>query len=296
MALAVAGNARPHDFGKPEDVVRMDAGVLLNEVALLVRPGLGTEESVAELRGAQVQTNLLGDLHHVDEVGGRAADRGDVEVLDHHAQLLGVAAAHRDDRGADFLHALVGTHAAGEEAVTVANHRDVLVGTAAHQEAAGSRLAPDVQVILSIGHHNRLAGGAAGGVNANNLRLRNCVQSIRIGIPQIRLLGKGELRQVRKLAEVFGLHAQLVHRLGIERAVLVRMLQDELHATQLQSLQDGTADEVFEMKIGNHGILPGFDTKAPNGTPVPRQTKGKFLNLVFISQIANHQPDSFSKE
>ena len=97
----------------------------------------------------------------MDEVGWRAAHCGDAQVLYEHAELFGVAAALGDDGCPDALHALVGAHAACEEAVAIADDGNVVGGDAAHQEDAGGGFGPDLQVLPGVGDYDGLAGGAA---------------------------------------------------------------------------------------------------------------------------------------
>ncbi len=117
---AVARDARPRDLGEPVDVVRRDAGHLLDALAYLVGPRFRAEDAVLELRvAAEVDADLLGDRREVQEVARRAADDRRAEVLHEHDLLLGVASACREDRAAELLGAVVRAKAAGEEAVAV---------------------------------------------------------------------------------------------------------------------------------------------------------------------------------
>ena len=61
----------------------------------------------------------------IKAVGWRAGENGRTEILHDHQLLLGVAAGHRNDRGADFLGAVMGAETAGKEAITVSIVNDI---------------------------------------------------------------------------------------------------------------------------------------------------------------------------
>jgi hypothetical protein len=82
--------------------------------------------------------------------------------------FLGLAARHRDHRAAQALGAVVRAEAAGEQAIAVGNvHLVALAPPAARIERA--TVGPGVDVVLRVADHGRLAGGAAGGMQAHHL-------------------------------------------------------------------------------------------------------------------------------
>ena len=82
-------------------------------------------------------------------------------------------------------------------------------------------LGPDVDVLLGVGDHDRLAGRAAGGVQAHDLLHRAGEQAEGIGVAQVGLDRERQLGDVRQRSDRVRRQAALVHALAEERHVLV---------------------------------------------------------------------------
>ena len=65
LGFALAGDAGADDFGEAVDVIRLDAGTLLDFSAHLLGPWLGAEDAFLEFRLAEVDAHLSGDLDQV---------------------------------------------------------------------------------------------------------------------------------------------------------------------------------------------------------------------------------------
>ena len=74
-------------------------------------------------------------------------------------------------------------------------------------------------------------------MHAHHLTHRRGEHAVGIGLAQIGLRRKGELRQIRELLQVVGVHAGRVELGAIVRYVVVRMAERPFHALQLQRLQ-----------------------------------------------------------
>ena len=232
---AVAADAGAGDLGEAVDVVRDEAGVLLDLVAHLLGPGLGAEDAV--LQGhllAEVDALLVAFVDDVQEVARRARDRGDAEVLHQHQLAVGVAAGDGQHRAAVGLGAVVQHEAAGEEAVAVGDLHDVVRRHAGHREAAHHAVRPDGDVVRRVRDADRLAGGAGGAVVADDLAVRRRLEAGRVLVPQVGLHRERQELDVLERLDVLGLHAALVAALAEERDALVGVLHDELQAVQLQ--------------------------------------------------------------
>ena len=76
-------------------------------------------------------------------------------------------------------------------------------------QGAEHHLGPDVQVGLGIGHDDRLAGGAAGGVQPHHLAHRAGEQAEGIRVAQIVLDRQRQPGDVVDAADVVGRHARV---------------------------------------------------------------------------------------
>jgi hypothetical protein len=111
---ALAGHAGAHDLRQAVDIDGIDAEALLDLAPHFVGPGLGAEDADAQAAFGRLHAlldHLVGDGQHV---GRGSHDHGRLEVLDQLHLLFGLAAGHRDHRGAQGLAAVVGAEAAGE--------------------------------------------------------------------------------------------------------------------------------------------------------------------------------------
>ena len=232
---AVAADAGAGDLGEAVDVVRDEAGGLLDLAAHLLGPGLGAEEAVPERHLlAEVDALLLPLVEDVQKVGRRARDRRDAEVLHQHDLAVGVAAGDREDGAAVGLGAVVQPQAAGEEAVAVGDLDDVVRRHAAHREAAHHAVLPDLDVVPGVRDADRLAGRARGAVVADDLAVRRRLEAGRVFVPEVRLHRERQELDVLERLDVLGLHAALVAALAEERDAVVGVLHDELQPVQLQ--------------------------------------------------------------
>jgi hypothetical protein len=94
-----------------------------------------------------------------------------------------------------------------------------------------------LDVAARVADHRRLAGGAAGGVQAHALGARHREHAERIAVAQVLLGGEGKLRQVFQRAAVLRLHPRGVELLAVVRHVVVGMLQGPAKALELKRLQ-----------------------------------------------------------
>ena len=234
LALAFHGHARADDFGQAVNVVGLDAAVRFDAPAHGFGPRLGAEDAGAQRQFLEVHADLRRLVDQVEEIAGRAADGRDAEILHHHQLALGVAAGNRDDRRAQRLGAVMRAQSAGEQAVAVGVLDDVALVQPAGGEAAQHDVRPDLHILLRVGHHDGLAGGAAGGVQPHDLLHRAGEQAEGIGVAQVGLHGEGQLGDVVQRPHVLRRQAALVHALAEQGDVVVGALDDGLEPLQLQ--------------------------------------------------------------
>ena len=86
--------------------------------------------------------------------------------------FLVLPAGHRDHGRAELLAAVVQAEAAGEEPVAVRHLQDVVGRSPAASQRAGHSLRPDVDVLLRVADHGRLAGRAGRGVDSHDIAHR----------------------------------------------------------------------------------------------------------------------------
>ena len=113
----------------------------------------------------------------------------------------------------------------------------ILFGPARRHNGPGTALIPQVHILLRIERHHSSPCGTAGGVNADTFGQRYAQQSIRILIPQIILVDKGQSVQILYAMDILGLYPRLVHSVPVKRHILIYMLHLRHQSLALQSLQ-----------------------------------------------------------
>ncbi|MPM41582.1 hypothetical protein SDC9_88237 [bioreactor metagenome] len=129
----------------------------------------------------------------MQRVGRRAAEDGRTEILEYCDLALGVSAGNRNGRGSNLERRAVHAKPAGEQPVAIGNVDDVLRAAARGINGTRAAVRPDVEVVLCVTHHNLLAGRAGGSVQADDVLHRNGEHAVRIGVPQVLLVGEREL-------------------------------------------------------------------------------------------------------
>ncbi len=162
-----------------------------------VGPGLGAEDADAQRQLAQIHAQLARALDHVGEIARGAAERGDAEVADQHDLAVGVAARDGDHGRPEGLAAVVGAQTAGEESVAEGVLQDVAAMQTAGGEGARHDLGPDLDILAGVGDHDRLAGGAGGGVQPHDIAHGAGEEPEGVGVAQIGLDGEGQALDVR---------------------------------------------------------------------------------------------------
>ncbi|MOA07600.1 hypothetical protein D3C78_1273070 [compost metagenome] len=149
----------------------------------------------------------------------------------------------------------MGAQAAGEQAVAVGDVHLVALAATGGADRARHHVGPGVDVVLRVADHGRLAGGAAGGVDAHDLALRHGEHAEGVVVTQVALAGEREFRQVREGFQVLGVYAEFIEALAVQRDVLVGVLQAPAQAFQLvlaQFVDAGGFHWVKQGGIGNH--------------------------------------------
>ena len=224
-----------------------EAGLDLH--AELVGPRLRAVEADAQRQVLRPQAAVARGVGQVHGVGRRAAQGGGAEVA-HDLELpLGVAAGDGHDGAAQALGAEVQAEPAGEEAVAEGVLEEVARRHAARGEGPGDQVGPDVEVAARVPDGGRVAGGPGAGVHAHDVLARAREHAERVVVAQVDLGGEGQVGDVAVAGHVAGLHAQLVHRLAVERDVVVGVLEGRAQPLDL---------ELAELAVGQRlgGRLP----------------------------------------
>ena len=230
-----ARHAGTGDLGETVDVVGDDAGFALDGLAHLVRPGLGAEDAVAELRvAAEVHALFLRLVHDAEEVGGCRGNGGDAKIAHEHDLTFGVAAGDGKHGAAHALAAVVETKPAREESVAVGHLDHVAGADAVHGEAAHRTVLPHGDVILRVGNADGLAGGAARAVETHDL-IHGCAAKPHwILVAQIRLLRERQKLDVGERLDVLWLHAAFLAAFAEEGHALVGVFDGPLKTVKLK--------------------------------------------------------------
>ena len=134
-----------------------------------IGPGLGAEDAGPQGKCAEIDADFRRAVEDVQEVARRATDGGDAEVLHDHDLPVGVAAGGRNHGRPQPLAAVMEPQAAGEQPVAVGVLQDVAFVQAEGNQGPLNDFGPDVDVVAVVGDDDRLAGRAAGGVQADDL-------------------------------------------------------------------------------------------------------------------------------
>ena len=207
---------------------------------------------------AQVDAELSGPLDEVQKVARRGADGIDAKVAQQHHLPVGVAARHRHHRCADRLEAVVGTEAAGEQAVAKGVLHDVAPADAGRGKRAQHHRRPHLDVLGRVGHHDRLAGGAARGVQPHDLRHRAGKEAKGIGVAQIGFHRERQAPQISQRLDAGRRQAARVHALTEEGHMRVGTADDALQAAQLEVAQLGGGQVVrrTDRMKARAGVIP----------------------------------------
>ena len=169
-----------------------------------------------------LQAALVDLLGEQQRVGGGGADHSRFEV-DHHLDLLvGVAGAHRDGHGAELLAAGLESDARCPQPVAGCDLDAVFGGDTGDLIAARKHRGPVVDVLFGIGDDDGLSRGAGRGVNTDDLFLRYSLDPERVGVAQVRFVGK------RDFLEIFGCGDAFKSRFFVQFAVIISAGQNAL--------------------------------------------------------------------
>ena len=217
--------------------------------AHLVRPRLGAEHGDLERGRARVDARLHHRVGDREQVARRAEDRVGLEVADELHLARGLAARHRDDRGAERLDAGVRAEPAGEQAVAVGVVHLHAGADAAGPQRAGDERRPALEVALRVADDGRAAGRAARRVDAGDLLHRHGEHAERVGLAQVGLRRERQLRDIRQRADVVGVHARLVELARVERHVRVGVPHGLLQPLELERLDLGAGHPLLGVEV-----------------------------------------------
>ena len=255
LGHALKAHAGAGDLGKAVDVVGVDAEQFLDLLAHLLCPGFGAKAAGLELEVGHGDARLADGLAQIQGVGGRAAEHGGAQFLDHHDLALGVAAGHGDDRGPQPARALMRAEAAGEEAVAVGDLDDVVRAAARGGDAARHQFGPDIHIVLRIAGNDGMAGGAAGALYAHDVVQGRGEQAVGELVAQVGLLHEGQVFEVVHIADVLGADALGVHARAVDGDVVVFVFHRPAQALGLEGVKLIAADG-FHFRV-KHIVLSG---------------------------------------
>jgi len=122
------------------------------------------------------------------------------------------------------VRAAVEPRAAGEEAVTVRDVHDVVLGAAYRGDRARAAVVPGVDVMLCIEGDDALAGRSARGLDAHALGERFAEQAVWVGLAQVVFADEWQFVEVVQTFDVLGLHSVFVHFSAVVGRVLIGVL------------------------------------------------------------------------
>ena len=196
LHLAFVADTGAHDLRKPIDVISLQAQTLLNLLAHVLCPGLSAKGSDTQLDIFLADSQFVHCLGEVQGIGRGAGNACDAEVAYEFQVLFRVTRSRRNAGGTQVFHSVVSTQAAREEAIAVCYRERIVASDTKSRKTAGHALAPYTYIFTRIAHNGGIARGATGGVHADNLALRSCLQAEGIVVAQILLGGEGEFPDI----------------------------------------------------------------------------------------------------
>ena len=268
---AFHAHARADDLGQAVDVQRLDTQLALHLLAHVLAPRLGPVDAHPQFEIVRGDAGVAHGVGQVEGVGRGGHEHGGAEVAHDGHLAPGVAAGHRDDRGAEGLDAVVGAEAAGEQAVAVGVVHHVAAGDPGHHQAAGDDRGPQGDVRLGVADHGGLAGGARTGVHADDVVHGGGEQPEGVVVAQVVLGGVGQVAQVGEAADVHRLDPGRVHLRPVGGHPVVHPLHQQLQPAQLNGLQPlaGQGFDLFPV----HRFPPGSVGGALRRRPPPARRR-----------------------
>ena len=144
---------------------------------------------------------------------------------------------------------------AGKQAVAIGHLHDIVLADVGAVHGTCHELRPAVDIAAGITGHAGLAGGAAGGVQADDVVTRHGEQTEGIVIAQVLLFGEGQVLQIGQALDVAGLDTALVEAFAVEGHIGIDTGAKVLQTAQLQGF-DIFAGQRFLVDIENHGVSP----------------------------------------
>ena len=235
IVIATNADAGAVHFGQAVDVVNLNAQFILDALAHLLAPTLGTDDAL-------LQGDLVVDAAGLDFLGQKQGIRrgcsqdGGLHVA-HELQLLfGVARTHGDGHRTNAFGARLEADARGPQTVAWGDLDTVLVGDARHFVAAREQGCPVVNVLLGVGDDDGRTRGARAGMDADDLFFGDGGKSQGVSLAKIGLLGEGDVLEVFLSLDGCGIEVGVL--LGIESRTLFKvgklfLQQVELHFVEL---------------------------------------------------------------
>ena len=257
---ALKGDTGPAQLSQAVDIKCLDTERILDALAHLLRPGLGAKNTGLQGDLVRGEPHFLHGLAQIGGVGRRAAEDGGLQIHDEHDLAFRIAAGGRDGQASDLVAAAVETGAAGKETVAVRDLADALIAAAGSNDRAGTAVFPQIDIGLRIKSYNTLAGGTAGGLDANAI-LEGCAhQAVGIGFAKVSLAQKRQLVQIFGTLDIIGRQALLFHLLTVIGYVFPDMPDLRYETLILESFQLLTGHGLdLRLEIAfSHKATPSF--------------------------------------
>ena len=185
-----------------------------------------------DLRGSR--PCLLNSSENRQHVARRHRDDVGLEVVDQLHLPLGHAAGDRHHRAAEPFGAVMRAEAAGEQAVAIGVVHQHAGAAAGGADRARHHVRPDVDIALRVADHDRLACGARGRMDADQLFARHREHVEGVIVAKVGLHREREFGEIGELLEIGRMHAGRIERLPVMRDVVVGVLERPRETLGLQ--------------------------------------------------------------
>ena len=256
-------------LGAPVDVDRLHGEAGLDLLAHRLGPGLGTVNADLQRAAPRVQPQALELVADRQHVGRRDGDDPGLEVGDHPNLALGEPARRRHHSAAELFSAGVEAKAAGEEPVAVGDVHHVAGARAGGAQAAGDQAGPRVEIVPRVAHDGGNAGGAARGMDADDLLARHRKHVEGVVEAEVVLHGEREPGEVVEGREISRAHGtRLVETPLVVRHVVVGAPQGRLQPRELQCRDLVAARGLDGVELvrarGANGVVHGIPLAVPH--------------------------------
>ena len=252
LVLALEGDAGPIHLGETIGVEGLHPEQLLDPLPGLLGMGLGPDHEQLQVRVRHgIDAEFLEHVVEAGQIARNGMDNVRTEILHELDLAPAVACGGWDREHSQALGPVLEAKPAGEQAIAADVLEHVLRTSAGGVQRPGDEVRPGSQVVARMEDHGRVAGRAAGAMQANELVPGHGQKAVGVAAAQVLFVGEGQVPDLGDVRQILGADSGL-----LERGTVIRRLrglfQRGLKPFQLESFQL-LARQQFELGLPTHG-------------------------------------------